>query len=160
MTSSTVPTEHSAGGVVFRCESGDLKVLLILDGHGNWGFPKGHLESGEDALGAARREIAEETGLTDLTLLGELPRTQWFFLKKKKEKRRKICDLFVFEAESGEPVPREAEGISRAEWVDTDRALLYLSYDNTKEALRAGIAVYLTGAGEGDGGVARFGKAG
>jgi 8-oxo-dGTP pyrophosphatase MutT (NUDIX family) len=39
---------------------------------GHWGLPGGHVEPGEDGEAAARRELAEETGLTpdgELTLV-------------------------------------------------------------------------------------------
>src|SRR2546422_8542040 len=40
--------ETSAGGVVFRRgPDGQVRFLLIRDSYKNWGFPKGHLESGE-----------------------------------------------------------------------------------------------------------------
>ena len=61
--------EVSSGGVVFRRFADGHKYLLILDAHGNWGFPKGHLEPGEDAVAAARREFEEETGLLSYGLI-------------------------------------------------------------------------------------------
>ncbi|WP_372707015.1 RNA pyrophosphohydrolase [Brevundimonas sp.] len=38
--------------------------------HG-WQFPQGGVDSGEDHLAAARRELAEETGITSVDLLAE-----------------------------------------------------------------------------------------
>ena len=58
--------ETSAGGVVFRRDAeGSARYLLIRDSYRNWGFPKGHLEPAEPPADAARREVAEETGLRD-----------------------------------------------------------------------------------------------
>lgn len=56
--------EISAGAVIFRRESEDgVKFLLLYHGRGYWNFPKGRLESGEKAVDAFIREVAEETGL-------------------------------------------------------------------------------------------------
>ncbi|WP_420478345.1 RNA pyrophosphohydrolase [Brevundimonas sp. FT23028] len=41
----------------------------------NWQFPQGGIDDGEDALAAARRELAEETGVTSAELIGEI--SQW-----------------------------------------------------------------------------------
>jgi predicted NUDIX family NTP pyrophosphohydrolase len=61
----------SAGLLMFRKVGGRLEVLLAHPGGpfwakkdaGAWSIPKGLTEPGEDALTAARREFAEETGL-------------------------------------------------------------------------------------------------
>lgn len=38
----------------------------------NWQFPQGGVDEGEDYLTAARRELAEETGVTSADLIGEI----------------------------------------------------------------------------------------
>ena len=55
----------AAGAVIARRTSGDW-LLLVLRAYRNWDFPKGMVEQGEEPFAAARREVAEETGLTDL----------------------------------------------------------------------------------------------
>ena len=55
--------ETSAGGVVMHAGEDEPRYLLIRDSYGNWGFPKGHLETGERPEDAALREVREETGL-------------------------------------------------------------------------------------------------
>jgi 8-oxo-dGTP pyrophosphatase MutT (NUDIX family) len=60
---------QAAGGIVVS-EQGQI---VIVSQHGNsWSLPKGHVDPGEDHLIAARREIYEESGLTELELIKEL----------------------------------------------------------------------------------------
>jgi 8-oxo-dGTP pyrophosphatase MutT (NUDIX family) len=63
-------TERSAGAVVYRkTAEGTLCFLLLQPAHRKpWGFPKGRLDDGENEEQAARREIREESGLTDIDL--------------------------------------------------------------------------------------------
>ena len=56
---------RSAGVVVVRRENDDWK-FLILRCYGNWDFPKGMVEEGEEPLQTALRETEEETTITDL----------------------------------------------------------------------------------------------
>ena len=57
--------KRAAGAVVFRRTERGVR-LLVLRAYRNWDFPKGLIEPGETELDAAKRETAEETGLTDL----------------------------------------------------------------------------------------------
>lgn len=60
------PDKLSCGAVVVRkAESG--WVTLMLRAYRNWDFPKGICEAGETPMGAAVREVGEETGVTDLS---------------------------------------------------------------------------------------------
>ncbi len=66
------PGHITASGIVMSADGS--AALLILHGTlGRWVQPGGHVESEDPSLeAAARREIAEETGLTDLEPLGLL----------------------------------------------------------------------------------------
>src|SRR5579864_4133774 len=55
----------SAGVAIVR-EGASGWLLLMLRAYRNWDFPKGMVESGEDPLVAARREVREETLIEDL----------------------------------------------------------------------------------------------
>jgi len=59
------PTLLSAGVVVVRDKPGRCNYLL-LRAYSHWDFSKGLLESGERPIAAARREVEEETGITQL----------------------------------------------------------------------------------------------
>jgi predicted NUDIX family NTP pyrophosphohydrolase len=75
--------KHSAGVLLFRRKGVHLEVLLVHPGgpfwqnkdDGAWSIPKGEYGGNEDPLAAAKRELAEETGLTpsgDFIALGEV----------------------------------------------------------------------------------------
>lgn len=57
----------SAGFVVAR-KTAETWRYLLLRAYDYWDFPKGLAETGENPLETARREVAEETGITDLQL--------------------------------------------------------------------------------------------
>ena len=56
---------RSSGAVVFRRTDRGIR-LLVLRAYNNWDFPKGVVENAEEMLSAAKREVKEETGLTDV----------------------------------------------------------------------------------------------
>ena len=128
--------ERSAGGVIFRRRDTGTVVLIIKDAYRNWGFPKGHVEPGEEAAAAALREIAEETGLTDLVNHGHIQDIDWHFRFRGKL-IHKTCAFFLVECPTGEPQPQQDEGITACRWLSLDEALTTLSYANARDVLRA-----------------------
>ncbi len=133
--------ETSAGGVVFRRgPRGEPRFLLIRDSYRNWGFPKGHLEPGEPPADAARREVAEETGLKDLVRHGPIRVIDWYFRFRGKT-IHKFCHFFLFESRRGECVPQEEEGITDCAWYTPEEARRTISYDNARAVLEQATAM-------------------
>ncbi len=107
--------EHSsAGGVVVRWALGRLHVALVREGRWpTYVLPKGHVGPGEFLARAARREVAEESGLTELTLLGALAVRERLDFEKRSWKKTHYF-LFLTGQERGSPTdsvhhPHEVE---------------------------------------------------
>jgi 8-oxo-dGTP pyrophosphatase MutT (NUDIX family) len=64
--------DYSYGVIPLWQEAEHPQVLLVQHNGGHWSFPKGHPEAGETPVQTAKRELAEETGVVNLTL-GETP---------------------------------------------------------------------------------------
>jgi 8-oxo-dGTP pyrophosphatase MutT (NUDIX family) len=120
--------------VVFRRESDRVLYLLIRDSYRNWGFPKGHLEENEPAASAALREVREETGLTDLRIVGELGAIDWYF-RFRAHLIHKTCHFFLMETATSRTRPQRDEGITACRWLAYEEALSLLSYANAREVL-------------------------
>ncbi len=128
--------EVSAGGIVFRRQPDrSARFLLIRDPYEHWGFPKGHLEGEETPAEAAFRESMEETGLTDLMMLGPIRIIDWHF-RFKGRYIHKFCHFFLFESPGAEVVPQLEEGITDYRWLTIEEALDQLSYDNARGVLK------------------------
>ena len=127
--------ETSAGGVVVRVEEGTTFVLLIRDSYQNWGFPKGHLESGEVPEAAALREVEEETGVSDLTIRGSIDAIDWYF-RFRGQLVHKVCHFCLMETSGTATSPQRAEGITACRWTRFDEAETLISYANARDVLR------------------------
>ncbi len=127
--------ETSSGGVVYRPEESGPFVLLIRDPYNNWGLPKGHIEGGETPEQAAVREVEEETGLSELDVVAQLPTIDWYFRDRGKLVH-KFCHFFLLESTGGDTSPQLDEGITECSWLPLHQALERVSYANARDVIR------------------------
>jgi 8-oxo-dGTP pyrophosphatase MutT (NUDIX family) len=144
MTRGRAQQETSAGGVVYRLADGHPLFLLIRDSYQNWGFPKGHLESGERAEEAALREVREETGIETVALRGTIETIDWYF-RFRGRLIHKVCHFFLMETGQATTSPQQAEGITACQWVGYDAAQLAISYANARLVLHRAQEMILGG---------------
>ena len=123
--------ERSCGAIVFREIMGERRFLLIKNKRStNWGFPKGHVEKGEDDKTTARREVLEETGIhidiidgfrykSEYTIQGRIEKSVTLFLATTKDVKTII----------------QPEEIQDYVWLDYDKAIKRLRYANDKDIL-------------------------
>lgn len=134
--------EHSAGGVIYRKQAGKVEILLILDKNSNWTFPKGLIEEDEDWITTAKREIAEEVGLTNLDFVDNLGTSKYFYRFEGRLIRKQV-DFFLFLYAGDEtPSPLAKEGIQDAQWFSADQALANIGYGKSnKEVLEKAVVI-------------------
>ncbi|MFX0073098.1 MAG: NUDIX domain-containing protein [Candidatus Hermodarchaeota archaeon] len=123
----------SAGGIVKNDNSND--IILFKNERLTWSFPKGHIESGEDPLLAARREIYEETGLINLkliTYLGSFTRIKGKSYIKKYGTKEKTIFLYLFKTNDKQLNPIDPK-IKEALWVEKEQVAKYLTHNIDKE---------------------------
>src|SRR4051812_34931746 len=126
--------ERSAGVLVYR--EPDTPLFLLLDYGRHWDYPKGHVEKGEDDLSAARRELEEETGITEIEIEDDFQHEMtYFFRHKAKGLVRKTVVFFLGRTRS-DKIKLSDEHVA-AEFLPYDEALERVTYPNAKAALKA-----------------------
>ncbi len=122
----------SAGGVVTNPVG---EVLVVNQNGDSWSLPKGHLDGDETPERAAKREIYEESGIQDLTLVKKLgiyerPRLAFGGGDDPTEIKKIIMFLFTTTETELAPVdPRNPE----AKWVSPDKVADLLTHPKDKE---------------------------
>lgn len=110
-------------------------VLLLQYPQGHWDLPKGHVEVDDsDRVATMRRELAEETGISDVTVLnGFEERSEYGFRHKGKRKTKEVY-WYVAETETMEVnLSHEHRGYL---WLDWDQALETITHDETRSVVR------------------------
>ena len=110
--------EFSSGAVIFRRDQHGKTLFLLLEkANGEYDLPKGHIEKGESAVDAAKREITEETGLSVAFIPGFSIMTKYFFYRNKSKVLKKN-KIFLAEIHSSKvTISPEHKGYS---WLTLD----------------------------------------
>ena len=124
-----MPIETSAGAVVFF--RGEQTEYLLLY-HNFWGFPKGHIEPGEDERTAALREIEEEAGVP-VTLLDGFRCVEEYEYLRKGQPNPKQAIYFLAQAQTR--AARLSSEHTELVWLPYDKALARLQFDGLRTAL-------------------------
>lgn len=105
----------AAGGVVIIDNQ-----FVAIERNGIPDLPKGHIEKGETPEVAALREVEEETGITDLEIIKELPAT-WHCYLLDNQWTIKKTNWYLMKTKSGmKNTPQAEEGISKVYLVDKE----------------------------------------
>ncbi len=113
-----VPEHLSAGGIVARAENDRLYVALVREkGLSGFVLPKGHVEAGESLEQAAVREIEEEAGFSQLTLLGPLGIKERLDFDKRAWKK---THYFLFATAQVDGVPLDRKHHYAVAWFPID----------------------------------------
>lgn len=104
---------EAGGGLVLNKEQ---KILMIFR-RGKWDLPKGKLDADETPETAAMREVEEETGVGELTILRPLETTFYLYTEKGKRKLKKTHWYLMSTSSNTQPQPQTEEDIQEVCWM-------------------------------------------
>lgn len=125
----------SAGGVIYRRKESKFEVALTFRNQGQIiALPKGLVEKGESREETARREVAEETGLTGRLVCPLNSINYWFFDKQEGARIHKTVYFYLFE-QTGGSVDQHDWEVEEVRWVPIEQALQMATYKGERDIL-------------------------
>lgn len=129
----SIYTTVTAGGGIVRNYKNDY---LFIYRHKMWDLPKGKIEEYESVSAGALREVSEETGLRELSILEDFTRTYHMYFEG--DLLLKETHWFLMQAEDVYLRPQQSEGITRAIWVHPNNLSFQFArtYDSVLDIFR------------------------
>ena len=128
---------NRAGLVCFNL-AGQVLLVKALNMKDQWGFPKGHIEAGEETFQTAERECQEECGVIASVIGDSIGQTSFSYLGE---------DVVIewFSGLSSRRIPEDLVGMSvesdwrESKWFHWNKALEVLAFKDLKDILRAAL---------------------
>jgi 8-oxo-dGTP pyrophosphatase MutT (NUDIX family) len=142
--------EFSCGAVICKMKNDNLLFLLVNSRRsGIWGFPKGHIETGESETETARREIFEETGIKNVEFIKNFRQEDVYIIngaarhtdERQVEKHSIYFLAVVFEDISD----FDKNEILESKWVNITQAQDLLSFVNQKKIINSAYNLIIGG---------------
>lgn len=137
-TREKMPVEKSAGAIIFQ-KNKTIEYLLLhypsssKSAKDYWDFPKGYIEKGEKEIETVKREVKEETNLTDLKFIEGFKQDIRYFFEFKGKTIFKIVTFYLAKTETRE-VRTSFEHIG-FKWFSFQKAISALTFESAKNIL-------------------------
>ncbi|MBI4361510.1 NUDIX domain-containing protein [Candidatus Micrarchaeota archaeon] len=136
-----VEQRQSVGVVLYRQNGPQRQYLVLHYAAGHWDFPKGGVEQGESEEQTLRRELLEETGISDVQIHPGFRDAFSYFFREKGELVRKTVSWFIGKTAASD-VKLSFEHKDFA-WLSFQEAMEKLTHKNAKQLLEKA-AAFLT----------------
>ncbi len=135
-TIQAIVREPTSGGIVFRFtrDKKDIEILLIQDSKERWTIPKGHIEPGETAKMTARREIEEETGLQNLSVITWLGKIHFKYRRMDKLVLM-TTQIYLVQALDSHERPTPEKWMKGIAWFPFNEALNLIEYEDIEKLM-------------------------
>ena len=124
----------SAGAILFRDTRGRREYLLLKSRPGDWEFPKGGVEGGEELQQTAIREVTEEAGIEDFRLIDGFREDYDYVFEANGDRIHKTVHLFI--AKSFEASAELSSEHRDLQWRDYEQAINTITQDGPRDILR------------------------
>lgn len=142
-----IACETSVGAVIFHMKDGERQYLLLKYRNGHWEFPRGKMEDQESEIDTMRREICEETGITDIEIIKNFRHSMRFsYVARGQERENRVKEkncIFIYKkaifylAHAREDSIVVSDEHQSFVWMTYDKAMKQLTYDNARKILTA-----------------------
>jgi len=127
--------DFSTGIVLYFRFPRKIKYLLLKHRQGHWTFCKGHKEKGETKTETVKRELREETGITEINFLRKKVLIRENYRIKNKVVVYKSVDYFIAEALK-KKVKIDNFEIKKFKWCSYEIALKQITFVEARRTLK------------------------
>ena len=131
-----------AGGIIINQFN---KIAIVNQNHDSWSLPKGHIDKGETAINAAIREIYEETGIINPTLIKKIGTYERYRIGLDGNddlSELKTIHIFLFQSNQKILTPIDKNN-PEAKWINIKEVENYLTHKEDIKFFKISIKLFI-----------------